>query len=141
VRAGASSGPNCLARHKEGPGAPQLLAVARVSKRQLLYVHERSQRVLRDVPIARAGRPAFAGPINTPRVVDAQARAPRTRPAEDEQQGPAKAPRVPLGTITSTFNVVRSRAASSARVCGYAGARVHARVRATGGLATDDVER
>jgi len=69
----ASSGPNCLARHKVGPGVPPTLAVARVSKRRLLYVHERSQGVLRDFPIRRAGRPAYAGPSNTPRVVDAQA--------------------------------------------------------------------
>ncbi len=126
VPARASSGPKCLARHKVGPGVPPTLAVARVSKRRLLYVHERSQGVLRDVPIRRAGRPAFAGPSNMPRVVGAQAAAPRTCPAENQGHGPTKASRVPLGTITSSFNVVRSRAASSARVRGCAGARTGA---------------
>jgi len=49
-------------------------------------------------------------------VVDAQAAAPRKRPAEAEQQGLAKAPRVPLRTITASYNVIRSQAAGATRV-------------------------
>ncbi len=66
--------------------------------------------------MCRAGRRAFVGPTDTSRVVDAQAAASRKRPAEDQEQGPAMAPRVPLRTITASYNVIRSQAAGAARV-------------------------
>lgn len=119
----ASSGPNCLARHKVGPGVPPTLAVARVSKRRLLYVHERSQGVLRDFPIRRAGRPAYAGPSNTPRVVDAQAAAPRKRSVErsDEGQGRAPARPPPSASLKATSRQCVTNSAPIARKAGACG--------------------
>jgi len=98
------------------PSRPQLIDRTQGGRRQPRAFSSGSRVRTPAAVCARAGRRAFAGPTDTASVVDAQAHASRKRPAEAEQQSLAKAPRVPLGTVTASYNIVRNKAAGAARV-------------------------